>query len=72
MYTYMLYVTESNHVVPKTECATLYSCFWLVGRHQQGVAYGFYRARCTSESSCGVCPYSTGHVELIYASVEYE
>ena len=24
------YVTESNHVVPKTECATLYSCFRLV------------------------------------------
>ena len=24
---------------PREKCATLYSCFWLVGHHQQGVAY---------------------------------
>ena len=34
-----MYMTESNHVVPKTECATLYSCFWLVSHHQQGIAH---------------------------------
>ena len=27
------YMAESNHVVPKTECATLYSCFRLVSQH---------------------------------------
>ena len=25
-------------MTPEKKCATLYSCFWLVGRHQQGVA----------------------------------
>ena len=26
-------------MTPEKKCATLYSCFWLVGRHQQGVAH---------------------------------
>ena len=30
-----MYMTESNHVVPNTECVTLYSCFRLAGHHQQ-------------------------------------
>ena len=60
MYIHVLHIhthtmSASNHVVPKTECATLYSCFRLVSHHQQGqgIAYsahgttGFYRTRCT-------------------------
>ena len=39
---YITYMTESSHVVPKPECATLYSCFRLVGHHQQGIAHSAY------------------------------
>ena len=35
-----VHMTESNHAVPRTECATLYSCFRLVSHHQRGIAYG--------------------------------
>ena len=56
-----MYTSYSNHVVPKTECSTLYSCFWLVGHHQQGVAQtdyqplGFIGPRCTEELWCLWC-----------------
>ena len=42
MYNLDEYMTESIHVVPKTECATMYSCFRLVGHHLQGVAHSAY------------------------------
>ena len=38
VYTYMHVNVRDSHVVPKTECATLYSCF----RHQQGTAHSAY------------------------------
>ena len=33
---------NQNHVVPKTECATLYFCFRLVSHHRQGIAHSAY------------------------------
>ena len=33
-----MYMNKKQCVTPEKKCATLYSCFWLVGRHQQGVA----------------------------------
>ena len=51
-----VHMTESNHVVPKTECATLYSACY-----QQGIAYGttwFYRT----------CILHVGAVALYFSS----
>ena len=38
IYAHVQYMITKS-VTPEKKCATLCSCFWLVGRHQQGVAH---------------------------------
>ena len=55
-----VYLVHDNKTCVTTEkkCAALYSCFWLVGHHQQGVAHLFsgvtklYRTQ-SAECGCG-------------------
>ena len=53
----------------QTECATLYSCFWLVGRHQQNVAQTVSVALITWCPK-HTCTYTLCNTQYIY-TVQY-